>query len=243
MCASSRACRAAAADQAPGLVVAEDGKGDYGFLDLEQSAFDLTDRGVKGRDVTQAARCAGLSPSAASTARARRSIVTALLRDDKGIAKDGVPLTLVAKRPDGVEYKRVLIADQGGGGRSYALPLCRRVASGTWRVQAYVDPKGAPVGETSFLVEDYVPERLDFKLEAARRTQVRRRRHDQIDTNSRYLYGAPGAGLDDERRSDGRGGRRQGPADPAGYEAGLQDESFEAVSKELADQGARPTTG
>src|ERR1700724_2159197 len=39
---------------APGLVVAEDGKGDYGFLDLEANAFDLTDRGVKGRAATAA---------------------------------------------------------------------------------------------------------------------------------------------------------------------------------------------
>ena len=28
---------------------------------------------------------------------------------------------------------------------------------GTWRISAYTDPKGAPVGEASFLVEDYVP--------------------------------------------------------------------------------------
>ena len=34
---------------APGVVVAEDGKGDYGFLDLVREPFDLTDRGVKGR--------------------------------------------------------------------------------------------------------------------------------------------------------------------------------------------------
>ena len=33
--------------------------------------------------------------------------VAALLRDAKGVAKPGVPLTLVVKRPDGVEYKRV----------------------------------------------------------------------------------------------------------------------------------------
>jgi alpha-2-macroglobulin len=34
---------------APSLLVAQDGKGDYGFLDLGPSAFDLSDRGVKCR--------------------------------------------------------------------------------------------------------------------------------------------------------------------------------------------------
>ena len=49
--------------------------------------------------------------------------VAALLRDAKGVAKTGVPLTLVVKRPDGVEYKRVSVEDQGLGGRSLAVPL------------------------------------------------------------------------------------------------------------------------
>ena len=35
--------------QAPALVVAQSADGDYSFLDLQQPAFDLTDRGVTGR--------------------------------------------------------------------------------------------------------------------------------------------------------------------------------------------------
>ena len=48
---------------------------------------------------------------------------TALLRDAKGVAKTGLPLTLVVKRPDGVEYKRANVADEGLGGRALAVPL------------------------------------------------------------------------------------------------------------------------
>ena len=32
--------------------------------------------------------------------------------------RSDVPLTLVVERPDGVEYRRALVADQGIGGRS-----------------------------------------------------------------------------------------------------------------------------
>ena len=34
----------------PALLVAESASGDYAFLDLTAGAFDLTDRGVKGRE-------------------------------------------------------------------------------------------------------------------------------------------------------------------------------------------------
>ena len=38
--------------------------------------------------------------------------------------------------------------------------------TGTWRVRAFTDPKRPPVGETTFLVEDYVPDRIEFDLTA-----------------------------------------------------------------------------
>ena len=44
------------------------------------------------------------------------------------------------------------------------LPLNSAVPTGTWRVRAFTDPKGASVGETTFMVEDYIPERIEFDL-------------------------------------------------------------------------------
>jgi alpha-2-macroglobulin len=216
---------------APGLVIAEDGKGDYGFLDLQENAFDLTDRGDDGREVKQA-----LDAQVFTERGVYRSgetvFVTALLRDAKGAAKEGVPMTLVVERPDGVEYKRVLIDDQGDGGRTCALPLLSSSASGTWRVEAYVDPKGEPVGETTFLVQDYVPERLDFTLKPAQ-DAVRAGDMAKIAAAARYLYGAPGANLEISGELRVQAVKGQGLAALDGYQAGLQDESFEAVSSEI----------
>ena len=226
---------------APGLAVAEDGKGDYGFLDLEANAFDLTDRGVKGRAAT--APLDALVYTERGVYRSGESVfITALLRDELGTSVPSVPLTLVVKRPDGVEYKRVQTEDQGDGGRSFALPLLPGSATGTWRVEAFADPKAASVGKTSFLVEDYVPERLEFSL-TSRASAARGGEAVEIAAEARYLYGAPGANLEitGEVEIDAAG---QSPL-PAlkGFTAGLQDEPFDKTSTEIEEAATTDATG
>ncbi len=148
---------------APALLIATDARGDYAFLSLKAPAFDLTDRGVSGRVVP-----AGLDAFVYTERGVYRSgetvQLTALLRDAQGVAAAGMPLTLVVERPDGVEYRRTVVADQGVGGRALAVPLVASAPTGTWRVRAFTDPKRPPVGETTFMVEDYVPDRLEFDL-------------------------------------------------------------------------------
>ena len=36
--------------------------------------------------------------------------------------------------------------------------------TGTWHVRAFTDPKRPPVGDATFMVEDYVPDRIEFDL-------------------------------------------------------------------------------
>ena len=96
--------------------------------------------------------------------------VTGLLRDAQGAAALNVPLTFVVARPDGVEYQRTLVQDQGLGGHARTLPLAASAPTGTWHVRAFTDPKRPPVGETTFLVEDYVPDRFEFDLNATSST-------------------------------------------------------------------------
>ena len=133
---------------APGLVVASDGKADYNFVDLQQTPFDLTDRGSKA--ATRPRRSTPLSmPSAAFTVPARRSISPPCCATTPEFAASA-PLTLRIKRPDGVEFKRVALADKGLGGRAFDLVLPADAASGGWTVQAFADPKSPALGETSF---------------------------------------------------------------------------------------------
>ena len=218
---------------APGLVVASDAAADYNFLDLGASPFDLTDRGVKGREAP-AALDAYIYAERGVYRSGETVNVTALARDPRGLAASGLPLTLAVKRPDGVEYKRATVADQGLGGRAWSIDLLPGVATGTWRVLVYGDPRAPAIGQTSFLVEDYVPERLDVTL-TPREALARLGQPARIDVETRYLYGAPGAGLsvsgDITLRAVPDGAVQGLP----GFVAGLLDEEFETVKADLPE--------
>ena len=99
------------------------------------------------------------------------------------------------ERPDGVEYRRNVAADQGLGGHSWSVPLVPSASTGTWRVRAYTDPKRPPVGEATFLVEDYVADRIEFDLASAVKT-IPRDASAQFSVDGHFLYGAPASKLD-----------------------------------------------
>ncbi len=217
---------------APGLVVAGLGD-DYGFLDLKQAAFDLSDRGVKGR-VAPAGLDAFLYTERGVYRSGETVQLSALLRDARGVAVTGLPLTLVVKRPDGVEYRRRSVEDQGAGGRAHAIPLISGAQTGTWRVQAYADPKAPAIGEVSFLVEDYVPEKLELTL-TPKAPALRAGQPAEIDLAARYLYGAPGSELDVSGSTIVRPATRSAIPGFEGFEVGLTDEDVQAVQGELEE--------
>ena len=202
------------------LIASEQRGGDYAFLSLKTAAFDLSDRGVAGRTVP-----AGLDAFVYTERGVYRSgetvYVTAILRDSNGVASAGAPLTLVVERPDGLEYRRVTVADQGVGGRSLSVPIAATASTGTWRVRAFTDPKRPPVGETSFMVEDYVPDRLEFDL-ASPTGRISQTVPADVTLDGRYLYGAPASGLDLEGEII-YGAAKERPGF-AGYLFGLADE-------------------
>ncbi len=177
----------------PAMLVASGTDGDYVFLNLKQSGFDLTDRGVAGREAPK-----GLDAFVFTERGVYRTgetvHITALLRDAAGIAVPGVPLTLVVERPDGIEYRRAVVPDEGLGGRVLDVELISSAPTGTYRVEVYSDPKGSPVGKTNFLVEDYVPERLEFDISTGAKA-LSPASPAEIALDGRFLYGAPASGL------------------------------------------------
>lgn len=178
---------------APALVVASDEKNDYAFIDISRASFDLSDRGVAGRDPPGAAD-AFVYVERGVYRRGETVHAAVLLRDGNANQLTSVPVTLVVQRPDGVEYSRAVLNDQGAGGRVLDIPLMASAAGGTWRVVAYTDPKGASVGETSFLVEDYIPDRIEFDLKV-NGTRIDRNAGASLTVDGRYLFGAPAANL------------------------------------------------
>ena len=219
----------------PAALIATTADGDYNFLDLSQSPFDLTDRGVKGRPSPKALD-AFLYCERGVYRSGETVNITGLLRDAGGLAATGTPLTLVVKRPDGVEYKRVTVPDGGMGGHALVLPLAPSAGTGTWRVEAFTDQKGEAVGETSFLVEDYLPERLSFEL-ASDAKRLTPGTPALIATTTRFLYGAPGKALEITGETTLQAADKPVWPSLAGYQAGLTDESFDSVTTPLPEPG------
>ncbi len=226
---------------APALLVAADPRGDYAFLNLGGPAFDLSDRGVAGRQAPE-----GLDAFVVTERGVYRTgetvHVTTLLRDGKDVAAAGVPLTMVVERPDGVEYRRALVADQGLGGRNLDVAIAPTASTGTWRVRAYTDPKRPSIGEATFLVEDYIPDRIEFDL-ATTASRISKAEPATVTVDGRYLYGAPTSALElagelKVRPVTGRPGF-------AGYQFGAaeKDEEAAATEKPLEDLPATDSSG
>src|SRR6202167_415885 len=216
---------------APGLLVAALA-GDYGFLSLASNAFDLSDRGVTGRD-PPAALDAFLYTERGVYRSGETVFATVLLRDAEGVAKSGLPLTLVVKRPDGVEYRRATVPDRGLGGRAYAIPLLPGSAAGKWSIDAYADPKGDSIGRVEFMLQDYIPERLDFTLHPAKPI-IAPGEPVEFSLDARFLYGAPASGLDVTgaiRLQIVEGAELAGFP---GYVAGLADDDFTTIESQFS---------
>lgn len=212
---------------APALVTVADGTGDFAFLDLSRPGFDLSDRGVTGRappkpvDVFLATERGAYRPG--ETVHA-----TVLARDAEAEAVADLKLTAILYRPDGVEASRQLLPDQGAGGRALALPLDRGAQRGPWRIDIHADPKAPALTSASFLVEDFLPERIDFDL-AMPDAPIQPGSAPELAVTARFLYGAPGAGLTIEGET--RIGAAEGLPGYPGVNFGLEDDSVPASAE------------
>lgn len=208
---------------APALLVAKTGE-DIAFLSLTDPAFDLSDRGVEGRE--PAGPVDVFLATDRGAYRAGEVIqATALARDAEAKAIEGLPLIAVLTRPDGVEYARHLSNDAMAGGHVFDMPIGPTVPRGSWRIDVHADPDAPALASQTVLVEDFLPERIDFDLSLPE-GRITASDTPQLTIDARYLFGAPGADLPAEvrvRLSRARGidgwegftfGRHDTPFDP-----------------------------
>ena len=215
---------------APALIVVRTGE-DIAFLSLTEPEFDLSDRGVEGRP---AAPPIDLFLTTDRGAYRAGEVVnaTALARDGTAEAIEGLPITAVMFRPDGVEYSRHLSSGAGAGGHVFTLPVAGNAPRGTWRLDLFADPDAPALASTTFLVEDFLPERIDFELELPDRPLSLGDRPD-LTLDARYLFGAPGADLEIE--GEIRLSQATGVEGWAGYRFGLHDARMETQWGGIAD--------
>ncbi len=207
----------------PSMVVVKEGDSDLAFLPLTDPEFDLSDRGVEGREPAPPVDVFLTTERGAY--RAGETVhATALARDPRAEAIAGLPLTAVLKRPDGVEYSRQVITDAGGG-YAFALPIAESAPRGQWRLEVLAEADAPPLTATDFLVEDFLPERIDFTLTLPD-TPLRPGEVADLAVNARYLFGAPGADLTVEGEVLLRAAK--GLEKYPGYVFGREDTPFDA---------------
>ncbi len=225
--------------RAPQLLVAETADGDYAFLDLSRPAFDLTDRGVEGRPSP------GPLDVFATTERGvyrpgETVYLTALLRDERAVAVTGLPLTLEIERPDGVVASTQVLNDQGAGGYFVALPMVEEAMRGSWTARLYADPEAEALSSTSFLVEDFEPERLAFEVTAPDGPMTIGE-VTAVDVAAKYLYGATAPNLAIE--ADAIISARTTLDAFPGYTFGREDDTVETSREPLGVVGTTDEAG
>ncbi|MBR9972547.1 alpha-2-macroglobulin family protein [Magnetospirillum sulfuroxidans] len=215
---------------APVMVMAYGGD-DFNFMDLRRPAFDLSDRGVDGR--APSGPVDAFLYSERGIYRPGETVhLVGMLRDAAAKAIVGRDWIVKITRPDGKEYRRFSVSDQGGGAAHSEIKLPADAARGNWEASIHLDPEGPAAGRLGFEVQDFVPQRLGLTI-GERPAFLRPGAALTIPVEARFLYGAPASAL---------GGEAQLTLepDPAPFPAykdfrwGIENEAFDGGRLDLA---------
>ena len=201
-------------------------------LDLEAAAFDLSDRGVDGRQ-HPGPLDAFLWLDRGIYRPGETVHAMALLRDVGGQPSE-LPLRLRLRRPNGQVAAETILRD----GAHWPVTLPSAAPVGVWRIEAFTDPAAPPVGEVALRVDAFVPERLAVEAGPAPGPLIPGAILT-IPVTARFLYGAPGAGLSGSAELRLVTERSPFPGLP-GFLFGLEDEVFapNLISADLSETDA-----
>lgn len=181
------------AAEAFAVMATDEAKKDFSRLELTKSPFDLSDRGISGRD--QPGPVDAYLYTERGIYRPGETVqLMAMLRDNGATSLVDMPVTLIVRRPDGSEFTRYTAALQGSGAIHQAIDIPKSSRRGRWSVTAHIDPKAPSVGRVEFAVEDFVPEKLKVELKADR-PMLRPGEVNGFGVQADFLYGAPASGL------------------------------------------------
>jgi uncharacterized protein YfaS (alpha-2-macroglobulin family) len=188
------------------MVMAYGALGDLAVLDLDRSPVDLSNLGVGGRGAPDAEPATG--------GRTTKTDIDSYVYADRGIYRPGETVHLVAmvrdrlaqavsdrkgslviKRPSGVEFRTIAFDHSAAGVLAQDIVLPSGAPRGRWTAELKMEGIDDPVGQLSFEVEDFVPQRLAVTLTADAQRALTAGEVRKIAVSARFLYGAPGAGL------------------------------------------------
>jgi hypothetical protein len=207
----------------PRMIMAYGADQDFAALDLERAPLDLSERNVDGRDAPSVID-AYLYLDRGIYRPGETAHISGLVRDSAGRASER-PLTLSIYRPNATEALKKRIDKLDVGGFSFDFGIPRSAPRGLWRIEAHADGAGL-VGSEVFSVEDFIPQRIEVKVDVDETRPMRADEPRPVSVEARYLYGAPAADLGVEAEARVRLDPNPFPA-LAGYRFGPADARFQ----------------
>ena len=178
--------------QAPKVVSAYDAGGGFAWLQVDAPSLDLSDLDTKGRAVP-AGNDAFVWTDRGVYRPGETIHLGTLLRDRNADPVTGLPASVHIVRPDDIEVeaKPIDLSASAGGTLDWHVP--DNAISGTWRLWISAGDK-REVGRTEVSVQDFVPPRLEAKVESAS-TSLAPDGSLSAHVSADYFYGSPGADL------------------------------------------------
>jgi alpha-2-macroglobulin len=183
------------------MVMAYGPQGDLAVLDLDRPPVDLSKEGVGGRsDTAVDGRDAktdidGYVYADRGVYRPGETVhLAALIRDRQARAVKDRKGAIVVLRPSGVEFARFGF-DKTDGSATANVALPSSAPRGRWTAKLQIEGIEDASGEMSFSVEDFAPQRLAVTATGQASAPIAAGETRRVDVNARFLYGAPGAGL------------------------------------------------
>jgi len=189
-------------------VMAYGPKGDFTVMDLQRAPIDLSKQDVGGRTIP------GGAPRTGAAALDAAAAVDGFIYADRGVYRPGETVHLVAllrdrlaksvkdrhgalviRRPSGLEFSRIRFTASPTGAVTQDAALPAAAPRGVWKADLEMDGSETPSGETSFQVEDFVPQRLAVTATADAERPLVAGEVRQIQLSARFLYGAPASSL------------------------------------------------
>ncbi|ATC33783.1 alpha-2-macroglobulin family protein [Caulobacter vibrioides] len=228
------------------MVMAYGAQGDLAVLDLDRSPVDLSKQGVGGRTEggvdgrSVAADIDGYLYADRGIYRPGETVhLTAMIRDRMAKAVNDRKGEIIVKRPSGVEFRRYPFSQANAGVALADIALPRSAPRGRWMAELHVEGIEDATGALSFSVEDFAPQRLAVTATGQEATPLGAGDTRKVDVSARFLYGAPGAGLQTQGEA-----RLRADTDPfpayKGFEWGDQGKPFE---EKYLDLGSTVTDG
>ncbi len=204
---------------------------DFSYVHFSGSLIDTTDFDVKGRNSLETGYEAFLYMDREVFRPGDKGNLVAVVRGPNAVMPDEFPVTLEIRQPDSQIFKQLQNSTSNRGACEFGIDIPDYAQTGKY--QAVLIVAGATVGQTSFSVEDFMPERIKVTAKTDK-LEYTPGEKAAIQVEGITLFGPPASG----RRTQLRVKVEPEPFSPQGYQSysfGDPERTFNTIDEQLGD--------